>query len=68
MILELRRRRGFLSAACGDRRNKEGIHPGVTFGDKTDVNGVPIRRSFLEPEGEAAVVSEIHEIWGTILA
>jgi hypothetical protein len=40
MILEWGRRRSFLPSTCCNCSNKERIHLCVTFGDKTEVNGV----------------------------
>src|ERR1700724_3240854 len=57
MILELGRRCSFLPSACCNCSNKEGIHLGVTLGDKTKVNGVRIGPSLLKPEKEASVIS-----------
>src|SRR5580700_1566671 len=68
MILELGRRCGFLPSACRDCSNKEGIHLGVTFGDKAEVNGVRIGPSLLEPEKETSVISETFEVRVAILA
>src|ERR1700738_3114825 len=68
MILELGRRCSFLPSACCNCSNKEGVHLCVTFSDKTEVNGVGIRPSLLEPEKEASVCSEPFEVWVTILA
>src|SRR3984893_14686813 len=68
MILELGRRCSFLPPACCNCSYKEGIYLRMAFGDKTEVNGVRIGPSLLEPEKEASILSEAYEIWVTILA
>src|SRR5271156_5671379 len=68
MILELGRRCGLLPSAPCNCSYKEGIHLCVTFGDKTEVNGIRIGPSLLEPEKEASVISETFEVWVTIVA
>jgi hypothetical protein len=40
----------------------------VTLGGKTEVNGVRIGPSLLEPEKEASVISKTFEVWMAILA
>src|SRR5258708_31499829 len=68
MIVELGRRCSFLSSDCCNCNSKEGIHLCVTLSDKTEVNGVRIRPSLLEPEKEASVSSEAFEVWVTLLS
>src|SRR5258706_4924843 len=68
MILELGRGCGFLPSACCNCSYKEGIHLGMAFGDKTEVNGIRIGAPLFEPEEEASVIAEAFKVWVPILA
>src|SRR6266446_3933598 len=68
MILELGRRCSFLPSACCNCSYKEGIHLGMAFGDKTEVNGIRIWPPLFEPEEDASAISEAFKVWVTILA